>query len=454
LGGFMDRKVVVGVLVGLALSLFGSSLAKADCVVPVTFSVTSMMDDGTPGTLRYLLNSGMVHDCDTITIPWMTIKLRLATGALDLDGRPDLDVTKNITIQGAGAGMTVIDGNKAETGDRVFDIHGTDITISGVTIQNGKGIGSGGGILKEGSGALTILNSDVATNEADDGGGISIMGGSLTLSQSTVRDNKALNEGAGGGIEIRAGGAATLTDVTVADNSAEGNGGGIWNGGDLYLINDTIAYNVADKNAGGVTGGDGGGIFNQGEVTLKDSIMAGNNDASPGREAPDCLNGVSSFISGAPNILQDPTGCNITTGATLVLNVDPLFDPVGLKDNGGSTKTIGLQVASPAIDAGDDATCATTDQRGYTRPVGPHCDLGALEATLLTFPPSGVLPTITPSPAIVDLLGYCGDKIVQSALGEQCDDGANNGQTGDGCSATCRRILPKSFPWYQKFRAQ
>ena len=31
-------------------------------------------------------------------------------------------------------------------------------------------------------------------------------------------------------------------------------------------------------------------------------------------------------------------------------------------------------------DAGDDATCPSTDQRGITRPQGAHCDIGAYES--------------------------------------------------------------------------
>ena len=37
-----------------------------------------------------------------------------------------------------------------------------------------------------------------------------------------------------------------------------------------------------------------------------------------------------------------------------------------------------------------------------------------------------------------DLRAYCGDGIVQFALGEQCDHGSVNPDAGDGCSATCQ----------------
>ena len=40
-----------------------------------------------------------------------------------------------------------------------------------------------------------------------------------------------------------------------------------------------------------------------------------------------------------------------------------------------------LVVASAPIDAGVDAACPATDQRGVPRPQGPHCDSGAVERT-------------------------------------------------------------------------
>ncbi|NWG07049.1 MAG: hypothetical protein HXY35_10250 [Chloroflexi bacterium] len=47
---------------------------------------------------------------------------------------------------------------------------------------------------------------------------------------------------------------------------------------------------------------------------------------------------------------------------------------------GGSlTRTMALLPGSSAIDAGDDANCPATDQRGVTRPQGSHCDMGAYE---------------------------------------------------------------------------
>ncbi len=57
---------------------------------------------------------------------------------------------------------------------------------------------------------------------------------------------------------------------------------------------------------------------------------------------------------------------------------------VPLADNGGPTQTHALLWGSPAIDAGDDASCPATDQRGAARPGGAHCDIGAFEYVVYT----------------------------------------------------------------------
>ena len=75
--------------------------------------------------------------------------------------------------------------------------------------------------------------------------------------------------------------------------------------------------------------------------------------------------------------------------------------------SGGPTQTIALNPGSVAIDAGLDAVCAAApvngrDQRGVTRPQGPHCDSGAYEAvpgtsgaTHVSLSPARILDTRT-----------------------------------------------------------
>jgi hypothetical protein len=112
-----------------------------------------------------------------------------------------------------------------------------------------------------------------------------------------------------------------------------------------------------------------------------------------------------SFLSNGPNILGDPSDCNVSGQVSSVLNVDPLFADAGLADNGGlpqgTSGTVGntfaLKPGSPAIDAAGDAFCPATDQRGVARPQGAHCDLGAFELAIAPTPTPTPTPTATPT---------------------------------------------------------
>jgi hypothetical protein len=57
--------------------------------------------------------------------------------------------------------------------------------------------------------------------------------------------------------------------------------------------------------------------------------------------------------------------------------VDPKLG--ALANNGGTTQTMALLTGSPAINAGNNTGCPTTDQRGIARPQGGVCDIGAFE---------------------------------------------------------------------------
>ena len=79
---------------------------------------------------------------------------------------------------------------------------------------------------------LTILNSTLSGNSADDGldgGGISSgtfkSPGGVTVINSTISGNST--SGGGGGIAIDYGGGLTIVNSTISGNSAEGAGGGI-----------------------------------------------------------------------------------------------------------------------------------------------------------------------------------------------------------------------------------
>jgi hypothetical protein len=201
--------------------------------------------------------------------------------------------------------------------------------------------------------------------------------GSL-LRNNVVFDGSTL--GTGGGLQIDRG-VGTISNTTFSGNQANGpqddGGGAVMSyGGTLTLTNVTIAGNSTASTGSSGNGGGGISVSSGATIILTNTIVA-DNTSSAGK--PD-LSG--SLTSGGHNLIGDTTG---SSGVTASANGDLAGSGAitlgpklaALADNGGPTQTRALLSASPAIDAGDGATCAATDQRGYIR-IMP-CDIGAYE---------------------------------------------------------------------------
>lgn len=81
------------------------------------------------------------------------------------------------------------------------------------------------------------------------------------------------------------------------------------------------------------------------------------------------------------NNLFDDLSCSIL-GSNNITQVDPKLS--SLQQSTGLTPTMLPLAGSPLIDAGDNASCAVSDQRGLARPIeklgrGAVCDIGAIE---------------------------------------------------------------------------
>jgi hypothetical protein len=114
-------------------------------------------------------------------------------------------------------------------------------------------------------------------------------------------------------------------------------------------------------------------------LTIVDTIVAGNTGATP-----DCSNqSTATLLLAGNNLIGNNQGCTLTNvqGSDQIgtpgTPINPMLGP--LAANGGPTQTMALLAGSPAIDAGSNATCAATDQRGFARPAGASCDIGAFE---------------------------------------------------------------------------
>lgn len=335
----------------------------------VGFAVNTTVDavDAVPGdgacataaancSLRAAIQeANSLSGADSISVPLGDYALSVADG----DGSVDLDVVTSITLNGEGAGSTVID---ALALDRAFDIAQPGfVSISNVKITNGDAtnsvLGNGGGVRNTG-GQLLLSNVALENNAAPaGGGGVFNGGGTVTVADSTINANASAN--AGGGVASD-GGSVNLTNVTISGNTAFDGAAVAITGGSLSASNATISGNTSSF---GTVRSEGGSI------TLSDTIIGPNS-------ATNCVIGTGgAYFSSGHNLSNDST-CSLTAAGDLP-NTDPLIEP--LADNGGPTLTHALQPLSPAIDAGNDVFCSDTDQRGVERPQGVHCDIGAFE---------------------------------------------------------------------------
>jgi hypothetical protein len=366
-----------------------------------------------------------------------------AAGDLNVNGA-------NLTILNTSGGAIAINGNAT---DRVFDIGTTaaaQVSLSNVTIQNGTPGGSccpvlesgGGGVRVRSGSSLTLTSVTVSgnrggvpspTGNGGSGGGI-LNSGTLVLSNVVVSDNEASGTFSGAGSSgggILNEGTATITNTTIARNTAGGGGSGSANGpgqgggisstGALSLTNATISGNTARGAPFFGEGGRGGGLaIGAGTATLTNVTITGNTVGQGGLNngSPPGIGGAINRSGGAATLASTivansvgasncagaivSAGSNLSSDASCgfnapgdLNNANPQLGP--LADNGGATATHALLPGSPAIDAVQSACPPpATDQRGFLRPAGPRCDIGAFELGAVSPTPTST-PTVTPT---------------------------------------------------------
>ena len=350
------------------------------------------------------------------------------------------DVTSDnptLTIRGAGAATTTLDGPVTTSSDVAVDAG--DVTISGLSIINGgevenvggTGVANGGGV--DNSATLTLTDDTLADDWATNDGGAVYNGGTLRLESDILLSDTAT--GSGGGVFNSLGATATIADDTLSGDAAtDGTGGGVSNGGVATLTDDLLAGDVASQ-AGGVSNsgtatltgdtitGDGGGgvmntgianltadevsddtdggVFNSGTASLTDDTLAGDSDGAminskTAQLTDDTLSGDSgveggalSNDAGATATLTDDTvsgdsadlgGAFINNG-TLALTDDTLSgDSAGL---GGGIFNFGsgsIRITASILDSAgcyNQASGSAIQDGGYNVESDDSCGLGA-----------------------------------------------------------------------------
>jgi hypothetical protein len=228
------------------------------------------------------------------------------------------------------------------------------------------------------------------------GGGIQVAGGSIAITNSTIAENRctAYNGSRGGN------GGNCNRNLGRADGGPGGNGGAGGNargvglcmtGGQGECVNNTIASNHGTNGTPGAGGSGGAGCFpaaagangvagipgrviGENLSLLSGSLMLRNTLIAYSAAGQNCSGAV---LDGGHNLSSDGSCGFVAAGSAN--NVDPGLGP--LASNGGPTQTMALAPDSPAINAGDNASCPPIDQRGVPRPAGAACDIGAFEGS-------------------------------------------------------------------------
>lgn len=113
---------------------------------------------------------------------------------------------------------------------------------------------------------------------------------------------------------------------------------------------------------GSAIGGHGGSVA----VDVSNTIVAG----SCGMDANVLQNNVG-------NIESPGDSCGFDAGSQVAVSASALA--LGALGDHGPTPTHEPDPASVAVDAGSGPQCLPLDQRGYPRPAGVRCDVGAVE---------------------------------------------------------------------------
>jgi len=305
-----------------------------------------------------------------------------------------------VTLIGAGAGRTIIDGNKASgllttvskaaalTIEKVTLMHGTDqfggavlvpggeappasLTVRESVLAENHATERGGGMYFSGS-TLSIVNSTIEGNFAGSGGGVeAFLPHQVSLRGSTVSGNQAVGPGGGLALNTSGGLGTTITDSTIANNGSGAKGGGIFAIGSdpLTIRYSTIAGNTSAEDAGGI---DGSG---ETPLTIEGAILSGN-------RPPECRGVAPAPTALGANLVFGSSSCAFTGAPPIT--TDPKLGM--LSANGGFGETLPLLRGSSALNAGgascpnSDLGAGPIDERGVRRPQGAGCDLGAFES--------------------------------------------------------------------------
>jgi nitrous oxidase accessory protein NosD len=346
-------------VVGLACLLVSAPLLATELLVPETYATIQ-------AALDVAVNGDVVSVAPRASPHGYQENVRFTSHGVTLRSRTGQGVRHGATIQGDGTEHVVTFNAYSGTVEG-FVITGAGSPHSGVFTSQAEQVIRGNLITGNASHGITISSNSVATIEAN-----------------LIVDNQLSPLSAG--IRVMTGASGV-----IVNNYVSGSGVGIYASpasGGLNIINNTFVDNPSY-----------GMVFSDdARMNIRNNIITGSDYGIyfSGAYAPDISSYVGQFLTIDHNVLWDniesnyyawlsggdPVGLNegpfSPLPGTSEIYADPLLDPKSGYE---------LLDGSPAIDAGDNATCPATDQRGVARPIDgddppdgfADCDIGAVE---------------------------------------------------------------------------
>jgi predicted outer membrane repeat protein len=363
----------------------------------------------------------------------------------------DLSISSSTFLENeVGPSLNAASGN----GGAIFS-QGGQISIHGSEFNLNRADLAGGAIYAGPDSNLSLRGATLERNRSCDGGGALYALGASDVFETTFQLNMVSDVAAIGGVSssgcpdphggaIFNEGTLNLNSSLVAGNFAYEDGDGVYNAGDMTVVNTTFHENGYTDPEAIYNAGDAalslstivrGKLTNIGNMSVKNIIVSGYDYLD------DCVNS-GTLNAVHENIAIDPScpfSIILTSRALLSMDHD-------LSDNGGPTLTNFIDWNSVAVNLASCTTVAgdpvTEDQRGVSRPQpsGSTCDIGAFEVETeggMTSPggdhveasPEPTLPlprpTTTPTPEPVRPMAFApqnttcreGDNAVYSAAG-------------------------------------
>ncbi len=347
---------------------------------------------------------GIYMDDGALTVDGSTINLNTADGG---GGGIRAATAATVTITDS-----TMDSNQAQNQGYGGAVYAGSADISGSTFQSNSGFSGGALFLSAAADATNITNSVFIDNSASSGGAIRAQ--KISAANIRVENNQASVDG--GGLYLAGTPAKEIVNSVVISNTADAAGGGIYvAAGDVDISQTAVAYNDA---------ADGGGIWTDSNGTFVSNSTISNNAAKNG-------GGVYIELTGAMTITNVTIAFSVSADqdvykmGDLTLQNSVIYTPGTDSCLGSVSKP---QVISLGDNLTDDNTCLglteSGDEVNATVGLAPLADNGGGTLTHALLDGSPALDTANAAACAASPVNGVDQRGILRPLGAGCDKGA------------------------------